>query len=156
MKLRSYAYGVAVLAAGALGSASLAAAECQDLTWSKDQLSKLDAAIVAEQNAANKQARVRQASDIDAAIASLEQDIGSRKGDAAAKGQAVLNEIRASRAKGDQLAANMMANAQAADSRRSPDEASSALWTKVNAYLDAVGADVSTRQAANQARFLGN
>ncbi len=159
MKLRSYAYGAAMLASLALpviATTSAHAAECQDLTWSKDQLSKLDAAIASEQQVASKQGRARQASDIDAAIASLEQDIGSRKGDAATKGQAVLNEIRAGRTKLDQLAANMMANAQAADPRQSHDEGSNALWTRVNAYLDAVGADISARQAANQTRFLGN
>jgi hypothetical protein len=170
MKLRLGAYGLAILASVTLPAvaATLAhAADCQDLTWSQDRLSKLDAAVASEQDAVKRQGPARQAmrwpqdqaSEVDGAIASLEQDVASRGGDAAAKGEAVLKEIRASRdayrVKLTQLATNVMADAQAADSRQSLQEAN-AFWGKVNAYLDAVNADIPARQAATQTRFMGN
>lgn len=160
MTLRSYAHRVAILAAAALlaGSASSAVAgDCQDLAWSKDQLSKFDAAIASD--AVRHPASATQVSEIDAAIASLEQDLASRKGEAAARGQVALNDIRAARDASRSMlpqlaAAASTAGAQGADSRQ-PREAA-AFWGKVNAYLDAVNADIPTRQAANQTRFLGN
>jgi hypothetical protein len=163
MKLRSYAYGAAILASVALpviATTFAQAADCQDLSWSKDQLSKLDAVIAAEQGDVKRQGPVMQAAEVDAAIASLEQDLATRKDDGAAKGQAVLNEIRANRdayqAKLTQLATNATADAQVTDSRPSPQEAANTFWGKVNAYLDAVNADLPTRQAATQTRFMGN
>jgi hypothetical protein len=165
MKLRSRANALAILASVTLpvvAATATHAADSQDLTWSKDRLSKFDAAIASEQDTATHQgaASQGQAFEIDAAIASLEQDFATRRGDGAARGQTVLNEIRATRdsyrAKLSQLATNARADARAADSRQSPREASNAFWSKVNAYLDTVGADLATRQAAMQTRFLGN
>jgi hypothetical protein len=161
MKLRSRANAFAILAS--VAAATLAhAADGQDQTWSKDRLSKFDAAIVSEQDAAKRQGATSpgQALEIDTAVADLEQDLATRKGDGAARGQVVLNEIRATRdayrAKLRQLAANATADAQAADSRQSPKAASNTFWSQVDAYLDAVDADIATRQAATQTRFLGN
>lgn len=171
MKLRLCAYGVAILASVTLPAvaATLAhAADCQDLTWSQDRLSKFDTAVASEQDAIKRQGPARQAmrwpqdqaSEVDAAIASLEQDIATRKGDTAAKGKAKLNEVRASRdayqVKLRQLATYMMAAAEAAETRQPSEEATNAFWAKVDAYLDAVNADNPTRQAAMQTRFLGN
>jgi hypothetical protein len=171
MKLRLCAYGVAILASVTLAAvaATLAhAAECQDLTWSQDRLSNFDVAVASEQDAVKRQDPARQAahwpqdqvSEVNAAIASLEQDVATRRGDAATKGEAVLNEVRTSRdayrVKLQQLATHMMAAAEAAESRQSPEEAANAFWAKVNAYFDAVNADISTRQAATQTRFMGD
>jgi hypothetical protein len=171
MKLRLCAYGVAILASVTLPAvaATLAhAAECQDLTWPQDRLSKFDVAVASEQDAVKRQGPARQAahwpqdqvSEVNAAIASLEQDVATRRGDAAAKGAAVLNEVRAGRdayrIKLQQLATHMMAAAEAADARQSPEEAANAFWAKVDAYLDAVNADIPARQAATQTRFMGN
>jgi hypothetical protein len=171
VKFRLCAYGLAILASVTLPAvaATLAhAADCQDLTWSQDRLAKFDTAVASEQDAVKRQGLARQAmrwpqdqaSEVDAAIASLEQDVATRKGDAAARGNAVLNEVRASRdayqVKLRQLATHVMADAQAAEVRQSPEEGANAFWDKVNAYLDAVNADISTRQAATQTRFMGN
>jgi hypothetical protein len=171
MKLRLCAYGVAILASITLAAvaATLAhAAECQDLTWSQDRLSKFDVAVASEQDAVKRQGPAKQAahwpqdqvSEVNAAIASLEQDVASRSGDAAAKGAAVLNDVRASRdayrIKLQQLATHMMAAAEAAEARQSPEVAANAFWSKVDAYLDAVNADIPTRQAATQTRFMGD
>jgi len=161
MQLRSCAYGLAIfasLALPAIASSSAYSAECQDLSWSKDQLSKFDAAVASEQGA-TKQIAATKPSEIDAAIASLEQDLSTRKGEAAAKGETMLKEIRAGRdayqVRRNQPATRVM-SAATADAGRSADETASALWAKVDAYLDAVNADISTRQAATQAKFLGN
>lgn len=160
MQLRSCAYRFAFLASIMLPSIAVTAAhatDCQNLAWSNDQLSKFDVAIVSERDAAKKQGAARQPLEIDAAIASLEQDAATRKGDAAAKGEAVLKELRAGR---DAYRAKLapvteVLSAATADVARSPEASTNALWDKVNAYLDAVNADVATRQAAMQTKFLG-
>ena len=171
MKLRSCAYGVVIIASVTLPAvaATLAhAAECQDLTWSQDRLSKLDVAVASEQDAVKRRGPAGQialwpqdqVSEVNAAIASLEQDVATRRGDAAAKGAALLNEVRSSRdayqVKLQQLATHMMAAAEAAGARPSAEEDANAFWSKVDAYLDAVNADIPTRQAAMQTRFMGD
>jgi len=162
MQLRSCAYSLAILASVTLPAVAVTsayAANCEDLSWSKDRLSKFEAAVASEQDAARKQGPARQVSEIDSAIASLEQDVATRKGEAASKGEAVLKELRAGRdayrAKLTQPVTRVVSTATA-DAGQSTDESTTALWDKVNAYLDAVGADLSTRQAATQVRFLGN
>ena len=161
MKHRLRALSLALVASVSLPTAAVTlahAASCEDLAWSKDQLSKFDAAVASGQAATKKQGPASQVSEIDAAIASLEQDVATRNGDAAAKGEAVLKELRAGRdayrAKLTQ-AVTQVVSAATADVGQSPDVSANVLWDKVNAYLDAVGADLSTRQAATQTRFLG-
>ena len=160
MTIRSYAYRVAILASvtlPAVAATSAQAAECQAPGWSKDRLAKFDAAVASERQSAATQ--ITQASQIDAAIAALDQDVATRTGDAGAKGQAVLKEIRAGRdayqAKLAQRTSQMM-SAAAANASPSPAGNADALWNKVDAYLDAVNADISTRQAAMQTRFVGD
>jgi hypothetical protein len=163
MRIRSRAYRPALLASVALPAliaASAHAAECQNLTWSKDQLAKFDTVLASGQDAAgHRNPQAIQNTEIDAAIASLEQDLATRKGDTAAKGEAALKELRAARdadrARAKQPAVHIMSTA-AADVSRSPGDSANALWVKVDTYLDAVNADVSTRQAAAQTRFIGN
>ena len=135
------------------------AADCQNLSWSNDQLSKFDAAIASGQHAARREGAARQSLEIDAAIASLEQDITTRTGEAATRGQAALKDIHAARDAfrtrlGQPL--NQVVSAATADAGQRSDETANTLWTKVNAYLDAVNADISARQAATQTRFMGN
>jgi len=178
MKPRLCTYGVAILAyvvllplpvtlAQVLGSQP--SPDCQDPPhWSQDRLSKFNVAIASlEQDVAERRAHTKQTiywsnqlSEFEAAMASLEQDVATRKADTATKGEAVLNELRASRdayrVKLTQAATNMTTGAQAADARQSPDEAANAFWAKVNAYLDAVNADIATRQAAMQTKFMGD
>lgn len=156
MRLQSSAFGLAILASLAAITPA-PAADCQDLSWSKDRLSKFDAATSAQDT--TRQSKQDQISEIDAAVASLEQDIAGRKGDAAAKGATILNEVRAGRdayrIKLGQQGARML-SAATADAGSSRDDSSTALWRKVNAYLDAVDADIAVRQAATQTKFLGN
>lgn len=167
---RSCVYGLATIAliAPLTVAATLAhAAECQDLAWSRDRLSKFDSSIASlEQDAVKRQGSAMQAtvslhqlSEFDAAIGSLEQDVAARKGDAAVKGKAILDELRASRdayrAKFGQQT-HIIRAAQAAESGQPSEEAANAFWGKVNTYLDAVDADVATRQAATQVLFVGN
>ncbi len=166
MQPRLRNYGLAILASAAFVAipAILAqAAECQATdNWSQDRLAKFDVALAkAEQDGQAPASQLNQApSEVDAAIASLEQDIATRKGDAAAKGEAALKELRASRdayrAAPKRSAHPIIRAAGAAEARQSSEEATPAFWTKVNAYLDAVDADVATRQAAMQTRFIGN
>ena len=165
MKLRPCTYGLTMLACVsfvAIPAALARAADCQDLTWSKDRLSKFDVALAKEQGAAKQGATATPASqngssEFDAAIASLEQDLATRRGDAAVKGEAVLRQIRATRdayrATLRQPAIHITRAAQATDA---PEESANAFWSKVNEYLDAVNADVATRQAAMQTQFVGN
>lgn len=161
MQLRSCTYGFAILASlvlPAITASSAHSAECQDLSWPQDRLSKFDAAIASAPGAA-RQHPASQISEIDAAIASLEQDLSTRKAGAAGKGEALLKQLRAARdaysVKLDQSATRVM-SAAAADAGQLPDQTANALWDKVNAYLDAVNADISTRQAAMQTRFMGD
>jgi hypothetical protein len=141
------------------------AADCQDLNWSQDRLSKFKVAIASlEQDAVSSQAPAGQAiywsqkhlADFDAAIASLEQDIRTRKADAAGKAEAALNDIRVIR-DGYRVRhkTNLVTTAQAGEAPQLTEEAANAFWAKVNAYLDVVKADLATRQAAMQTRFLG-
>jgi hypothetical protein len=160
MRSRSYTFGLAVLACSTVTLTSARAAECQDLSWSKDRLSKFDAAITSAADITKRRAIAQhEPHALNAAVASLEQDIAGRNGDAAAKGMTILNEIRASRdayrTKLGQPVSRMM-SAVTADAGPSRDEAPVAVWQKINAYLDAVDADVATRQAATQAKFVGN
>jgi hypothetical protein len=159
MKRHLRAYSFVIFASVTLSAAAAFAGNCEDLAWSKDRLSTFDAAVASGPEAAKKPALVKQASEIDAAIASLEQDIASRKGDAAAKGEAVLKDLRAGRdayrAKLTQPVTQVM-SAATADAGHAADETATALWDKVDAYLDAVGADLSSRQAAALSRFVGN
>jgi hypothetical protein len=161
MQLRSCAYSLAILASVTLPAVAVTsahAANCEDLSWSKDQLSKFDAAMASE-HGATRQSTASQISEIDAAIASLEQDVSTRKGEAAAKGEAMLKQLRAGRdayqVKLDQPATRVM-SAATADTGQSADQTANALWDKVDAYLDAVNADISTREAATQTRFMGD
>lgn len=168
---RAYAYGLVVsgmlLLSASLGLAQ--AADCQDqgIRWSQDHLSKFDAAIGAwEQDFAKRHGSITQAlhwagdqlSEFEAAIASLERDVATRAADVRAKGEALLKEIRASRDahRAEVKRLSVVRSAQAADASQSPEQISNAFWTKVNAYLDAVNADIATRQAAMQSRFVGN
>ncbi len=165
MKLRSCACGPAVLASVmllAVPMTSVKAADCQDLVWPRDRLSKFDAAIASlAQNAVDlpaAQAMQDQIAEFDAVIASLEQDIVTHEVDSRIKGEAVLKEIRASR---DAYHAkfrlpHLIATALAADAPQSPEEAANIFWTRVNVYFDVVNADIATRQAATQTRFRGN
>ena len=163
MRFRLCAYRLAILASVTLPAVAITsayAADCQDLSWSKDRLSKFDAAVASELDAVKRQGLAQvQPSEIDAAIASLEQDVATRRGDAAVKGEAVLKEIKASRdayrAKLGQSATHVM-SAAAANASPSPADGTNAFWIKVDAYLDAVNADISTRQAATQTRFIGD
>jgi hypothetical protein len=164
MSFRLCAFRLAVLASVTLPAViatTARAAECQDLTWSKERLSKLDAAIASGQDAVKEQGSASQIriAEIDAAIASLEQDVATRKGDAAAKGEALLKDIRSARdayrAESRQQGTRVM-SAAAADAGQPSAVSTSALWSKVDAYLDAVNADLPARQAATQARFAGD
>lgn len=178
MKLRSCTYGLAILACAALlpVPATLAQVagsdlrtDCQDPPrWSQDRLAKFNVAIASvEQDVAKRENPARQEirwsrdqlSDFDAAIASLQQDLATRHASARGKAEAALNELRdrrdAYRVKVRDTATNMTTAAQAADAGKSLDEAANAFWAKVDAYLDAVNADVGTRQAAMQTRFMG-
>ena len=168
MKLRSCAYGPAILTSVILLAvpATAHAADCQDLTWSHDRLAKFDAVIASLERDAVKregpatQATKDQVAELDAAIASLEQDVATHEADFRTRGEAVLNEVRASRdayrAKLRQPAPHLIATAQAAEAGQSPEEAANAFWAKVNAYFDAVNADIAARQAATQTKFRGN
>ncbi|HVO94436.1 MAG TPA: hypothetical protein VMT22_16425 [Terriglobales bacterium] len=180
MKLRLCTYGFAILANVALfptlaalaqtsGLQDRASADCQDqLKWSQNQLSKFDAVIASwEQDAAKRQDPPRQAihwaqnrlSELDAAIAVLDQDAAKRKADAHAKAEAALKDLRekrdAFRAMVKDAVDNIITwkNAQAADASKSLSQAADAFQAKVGVYLDAVNADIETRQAVMQAQF---
>ena len=155
MKLRSCTYGLAILASVALLAipATLAqAAESQDLHWSQDRLSKLNAAIASwEQDFAKQQ--VRQAledrlSRFNAAIASLEQDVAKQDLASRAKAEAALKGLQdtrdAFRAKIKEPQANMTDDQVAANAFR----------VRLEVYLDAVNADKDTRQAVMQHQFV--
>jgi hypothetical protein len=158
MRFQSSAFGLAILATLAAITPA-PAADCQDLSWSKDRLAKFDAAVTSAQDTPRQSTKQDQVAEIDAAIASLEQDITGRKGDAAARGTAILNEIRsgrdAYRIKLEQPGARML-SAATAEAGPLRDETPTAVWHKVNAYLDAVDADIAVRQAATQTKFVGN
>jgi len=173
MKLRSGTYGLAILACVALlpipaTLAQVAGTDCKDPPpWSQDRLAKFNVAIASlEQDVAKSASPARQElhwsrdqlSDFDAAIASLQQDIATRQGTARGKAEVVLNEVRdrrdAYRVRVREAAANLT-GAQAADAGKSLDQAANAFWAEVDAYLNAVHADIDTRQAAMQTRFVG-
>ena len=155
MKLRSCTYGLAILVSVALLAipATLAqAAEAQDLRWSQDRLSKLNAAIASwEQDFAKRQ--VRQAledrlSRFNVAIAVLEQDVAKQDVDSRAKAQPALKALQdtrdAFRAKVKEPQANMTDDQVAANAFRAG----------VDVYLDAVNADIHTRQAVMHTQFI--
>jgi hypothetical protein len=174
MKSRLCCYGLAIIAcvalfpipatwAQALGSQNGSGCQDDPPRWSQDRLAKFDVAIASvEQDVAKRQAprqamhwSQNQLSEFDAAIASLQQDVGTRPASARGKAEALLNELRdrrdAYRVQVREAAANMTAGA-----RKSLDEAANAFWAKVDAYLDAVNAEIATRQAAMQTRFMGD
>ena len=177
MKLRSGTYGLAILACVALlpipaTLAQVAGSDppgCQDPPrWSQDRLAKFNVALASvEQDVAKRETPARQEihwsrdqlSDFDAAIASLQQDVAARQGNARGKAEAALNALRdrrdAYRVKARDAATNMTTGAQAGDAGKSLDLAANAFWAEVDAYLDAVNADIATRQAAMQTRFVG-
>ncbi len=155
MKLRSCTYGLAILASVSLLAipATLAqVAQSQDLSWSQDRLSKLNAAIASwEQDFAKQQ--VRQAledrlSRFNAAIASLEQDVAKQNVASRAKAEAALKALQdtrdAFRAKVKEPQANMTDDQVAANAFRAG----------LDVYLDAVNADIETRQAVMQPQFV--
>jgi hypothetical protein len=155
VKLRSCTYGLAILASVALLAipATLAqAAESQDLHWSQDRISKLNAALASWQQDFAKQ-QVRQAledrlSRFNAAIASLEQDVAKQNVASRAKAEAALKALQdtrdAFRAKVKEPQASMTDDQVAA----------SAFRAGLNVYLDAVNADIETRQAVMQPQFV--
>jgi hypothetical protein len=174
MKLRLCTYSLAILACAALlpipaTLAQVAGSDsnpgCQDPPrWSQDRLAKFNVALATvEQDVAKRESPARQEihwsrdqlSDFDAAIASLQQDLATRQGNVRGKAEAVLNELRdrrdGYRVEIREAAANSTVGTQAGD-----DKAANAFWNDVDAYLDAVHADVATRQAAMQTRFMGN
>jgi len=172
MKLGSYTYSFTTLAAFALlmMPPTLArAADCQDSpNWSQAQLSKFDTVIAGwKQDLAKYQDPARQAlrwsqdriSQLDAAIATLEQDIATRQTAIRSKAEAVLKELRdrrdSYRAKVKDSLANIATwtDAQVAEARKSLDDAANAFQSKVDTYLDAVNADIETRQALMQVQF---
>jgi hypothetical protein len=127
-------------------------AQSQDLSWSQDRLSKLNAAIASwEQDFAKQQ--VRQAledrlSRFNAAIASLEQDVAKQNVASRAKAEAALKALQdtrdAFRAKVKEPQANMTDDQVAANAFRAG----------LDVYLDAVNADIETRQAVMQPQFV--
>jgi len=167
MKIRLCCYGPAigaclalfpVPATWALDLASQNGAGCQDdpPRWSQERLAKFDVALAdVEQDVAARQAPRRethwsrnQLSEFDAAIASLQQDVATRPAGVRGKAEALLNELR------DRHDAYRML-VREATTGNSLDEAANAFWAKVDAYLNAVNADIATRQAAMQTRFAG-
>jgi len=156
MKPRSRTYGLAIIAFFAflaIPAALAQATECQDLRWSQDQLSKFDTTIASlQQDAAKQLPAARQAledrlSKFNAAIASLEQDFAKQRTAARAEAEAALKELKdvrdAFRAKVKEAQANMTDGQVAANAFRA----------RVDAYLDAVKADIDTRQAVMQTQF---
>ena len=73
-----------------------------------------------------------------------------------AKAEALLNEVRDRRDAYRVKVRDITTSAQAAAAGKSLDEAASAFWAEVDAYLDAIHADIGIRQAAMQTRYLGN
>jgi len=174
MKLRSCTCSLAILACVALlrvspalaqVSGAQARSDCQDQpSWSQERLAKFDAALASfEQDVAKRQA-VTQAiywaqdrlTDFDAAIANLEQDIAALHANARAKAETLLNDVRDRRDAYRVKVRDITTSAQAAAAGKSLDEAANAFWTEVDAYLDAIHADIGIQQAAMQTRYLGN
>jgi TolA-binding protein len=155
MKLATRAYGFATLASVAFFaiSASLAqAAESQDPRWSQDQLSKLNAALASwEQDFAKEQVRRAledRLSRFNAAIASLEQDVAKQNVASRTKAAAALKTLRDTR---DALQAKV----KGAQADMMDDQvAAIAFRAGLEAYLDAVNADVETRHVVMHPQFV--
>ncbi|MGU1062092.1 hypothetical protein ACSEPQ_04355 [Pseudomonas aeruginosa] len=153
MKLRSHALGLALLAQLALllpppvfaqeqtrQSSSVNDSEPsrarQTLAWSIDRLTELDATV-----------------------ATLEQDVAQHKGEARARAQIVLQELRGSREsyrlKSREAVANAKTwtDAQAIEAHKSLDESWNAFQVGVADYLDATQADLATRRAVLENEF---
>lgn len=153
MKRRPWALGLAILAQVALlttvptlaqdsnpssapASPGQRSSARQAMEWSRDRLSELDAAI-----------------------AVLEQDAAKLQGDGRARAEAALKELRetreAYRIKADDAMANARTwtDAQVADARKSLDENWAAFEAKLDAYLDKIEADLATRRAVLEAEF---
>ena len=152
MKFRSCTYGLAILASVSLLAIPAQVAKSEDLRWSQDRLSTLNAAIAGWEQDFSKQ-QVRQAledrlSRFNAAIAGLEQDAAKLNVAFRAKAEAALKALQdtrdAFRAKIKEPGANM----------RDDQVAANAFRAELDVYLDAVHADIETRQAVMQHQFV--
>ncbi len=146
MKLRSWTFGIAILAHVSLLAAPAALAQGsasgqpsparQAIQWSQDRLSELDAAV-----------------------AKADQDIATRQADTRAKGEAALKDLRAQRdvykVKVNEAASNAKTwtDAQVAEANKSLDEAATAFQVKLGEYLDTVKSDVAGRRALLEAEY---
>lgn len=98
-------------------------------------------------------------SELDAAIAVLEQNAAKLQGEARARAEAALKELRntreAYRVKAEEAMANATTwtDAQVADARKSLDESWTAFQAKLDAYLDKVETDLATRRAVLEAEL---
>lgn len=146
MKLRSWPFGIAIVAHVTLlaapatlaqGSASGQPSPArQAIHWSQERLSELDAAV-----------------------AKVDQDLATRQADTRAKGEAALKDLRAQRdaykVKVNEAVSNAKTwtDAQVAEANKSLDEAATAFQVKLGEYLDAVKSDVASRRAVLEAEY---
>jgi len=146
MELRSWAFGLAILAHATLLAAPPTVAQVsasnqlsptrQAIEWSRDQLSEFDAAV-----------------------AKLEQDLAKRQADIRARGEAALKDLRAQRdayqTKVNDAASKVKTwtDAQVSDANKSLDETSTAFQAKLGEYLDTVKADVASRRTVLEAQY---
>jgi DNA repair exonuclease SbcCD ATPase subunit len=113
-------------------------------------------ASLAHQANAWAQARL---SELDAAIAVVEEDAAKRQADLSASAEAALKRLHEAR-EGFRSEINVAAETsrswteqQIADSHKSLEKSWTAFQSDVDAYLDATKADVSTKQATLDAEF---
>jgi len=153
MKLRLSAAGLALVAVTAAVVTPTAFA--QDTT-SQTRPAPQDDRSLARQAVEWSQDRL---SELDAAIAVLEQNAAKLQGEARARADAALKTLRerrdAYRARAEEAVANAKTwtDAQVAEARKSLDDTWTAFETARDDYLDAVKADLATRRAVLEAEL---
>lgn len=153
MKLRLFAAGLALVAVTAAVVDPTAFA--QDTT-SQTRPASQDDRSLARQAVEWSQDRL---SELDAAIAILEQNAAKLQGEARARADAALKTLRerrdAYRVRAEEAAANAKTwtDAQVAEARKSLDDTWTAFETARDDYLDAVKADLATRRAVLEAEL---
>jgi hypothetical protein len=153
MKFRSWALGLAVLAQTTLFTAPATFAQG---STTQPAPTKQDEPSLARQAIEWSQDRL---AELDATIAVLEQHAAKLQGDARARAEAALKELRdkrdAYRAQADDAVANAKTwtDAQVVEARKSLDQRWAAFQTARDEYLEAAKADLATRRAVLEAEL---